>query len=315
MTREEVSPRSQPRRDQQELRRPLLSRRRIPSDEQIVPMHLAQLDTAACILPAAATVKQPYQIIGVVGDVRNDGLPPSHTSRRRIFRLRSCSGRSVQLIIRTSGDPLPFSCHAISTNIRTLNQNQAVSFVYSMDDYLSTFVWSQDRFLAVLFGIFSFVALGLALSLGSRVSLPTRSTNGPANLASAWRSARRNRTSLWLTLLATIQTTSHRTHSRHSCKPWPKQYHLSLDAEQHAGSRSSCRHCSPIFLIATAAACLPARAPGDSHQPQQGSTRGLENFFTGDGPHLRFRDVGHKSLTVVTPSACVFHSSGRPPHA
>ena len=46
--------------------------------------------------------------------------------------------------------------------MRALDQNQAVSQQYAFEDFLSMFVWSHDRFISILFAIFSAVALGLA---------------------------------------------------------------------------------------------------------------------------------------------------------
>jgi ABC-type antimicrobial peptide transport system permease subunit len=43
-----------------------------------------------------------------------------------------------------------------------LNQNQAVYRAESFDEFFSMFVWSHERFIAALFGVFSFVALCLA---------------------------------------------------------------------------------------------------------------------------------------------------------
>ena len=47
-------------------------------------------------------------------------------------------------------------------NIRAFNQNQAIYRAISYDEFMSMFVWSHERFIATLFGVFSFVALGLA---------------------------------------------------------------------------------------------------------------------------------------------------------
>jgi len=46
--------------------------------------------------------------------------------------------------------------------MRALDQNQAVTQEYAYEDFLSLFVWSHDRFISILFAVFSAVALGLA---------------------------------------------------------------------------------------------------------------------------------------------------------
>ena len=223
-----------------------------PIGRQILPMHLSQLPPQLT-LTAAPNFHQPYQIIGVVGDVRNDGLHRPILPQAYIPSSILLSN-GVELLIRTAGDPLSLT-HSISTNIRALNQNQAVSFVYSMDDYISTFVWSQDRFLAVLFGVFSFVALGLALiGLASVVAYTVQQRTREFGIRMALGAPHSN--VLWLTLLATMRTTA---------------IGLVLGILASVGlsdlvfrwTQSSLRDpgvlavISAIFLLATAAACLP----------------------------------------------------------
>jgi predicted permease len=128
-----------------------------PLGRQILPTELSNVPHS---LLRASGIDQPYQIIGVVGDVRNDGLHRPIVPQAYIPSSMLVS-EGITILIRTTGNPMAL-LHAISTNIRALNQNQAVSFVYSMDEYFSMFVWSHERFIAVLFAVFSFVALGLA---------------------------------------------------------------------------------------------------------------------------------------------------------
>jgi len=128
-----------------------------PLGHLIVPTEL-QLPNPEALSPP--NLDQPYEIIGVVADVRNDGLhhpilPQLYVpSTMLIFP-------NTRLLVRTIGDPRQF-IHTISSSIRSLDQNQAVSGVYAFDDFLSMFAWSYDRFISVLFAVFSSVALGLA---------------------------------------------------------------------------------------------------------------------------------------------------------
>jgi len=128
-----------------------------PVGRLIVPTGISQVPHTLLFAP---NVDQPFQVIGVVGDMRNNGLHRPILPQAYIPSSILVS-QGVTILARTTGNPSAL-LHAISMNVRTLNQNQAISFVYSMDEYLSMFVWSHERFIAVLFSVFSFVALGLA---------------------------------------------------------------------------------------------------------------------------------------------------------
>ena len=128
-----------------------------PIGREILPTQLSQVPSTLLMAPGAG---QPFQIVGIVGDVRNDGLHRPSLPQAYIPSSIVVAPGTV-VVIRTTGNPDAL-VHAIGANIRTLNQNQAIAFVYSMDEYLSMFIWSHERFIAVLLGIFSFVALGLA---------------------------------------------------------------------------------------------------------------------------------------------------------
>ena len=147
---------------------------------------------------------QPYQVIGVVGDVRNDGLhrpilPQAYIPSSILVP------QGVNILVRTTGNPNAL-LHTISANIRSLNENQAVSFVYSMDEFLSMFVWSHERFIAVLFGVFSFVALGLAaIGLASVVAYSVEQRTREFGIRTALGAPRWN--VLLLTLTSTARTT------------------------------------------------------------------------------------------------------------
>jgi predicted permease len=128
-----------------------------PIGKLILPTRLAELPSD---LITAPDLKQPFQIVGVVGDVRNNGL------HRPILPEVYLPSSMVAVpgdtfLVHTSGNPRAL-VHAISVNIRALNQNQAVYRATSFDEFFSMFIWSHERFIAALFGVFSFVALGLA---------------------------------------------------------------------------------------------------------------------------------------------------------
>ena len=128
-----------------------------PIGRLIRPTRLSELPSSLLVAPNA---NQPFQIVGVVGDVRNDGL---HRPTLPAVYLPSSTiiAPGNVFMVRALGNPdaLP---HAISVNVRSFNQNQAIYRAQSYDEFLSMFVWSHERFIATLFGVFSFVALGLA---------------------------------------------------------------------------------------------------------------------------------------------------------
>jgi len=111
-------------------------------------------------LITAPNLNQGFQIIGVVGDVRDDGLHrPIVPEVYLPSSIVPAPGDSI--LVRTSGNPDALA-HAITMSLRAFNQNQAVYRAQSYEEFFSMFVWSHERFIAALFGVFSFVALGLA---------------------------------------------------------------------------------------------------------------------------------------------------------
>ena len=128
-----------------------------PIGRLIRPTRLSELPSRLLVAP---NVKQPFQIVGVVADIRNDGL---HRPTLPGVYLPSSTvvAPGNTFMIRTLGNPDALA-HTISVNIRSFNQTQAVYRAQSYDEFLSMFVWSHERFIAALFGVFSFVALGLA---------------------------------------------------------------------------------------------------------------------------------------------------------
>jgi predicted permease len=224
-----------------------------PIGRQILPTELSQVPQTLLLAP---NMDQPYQVIGVVGDVRNDGLHRPILPQAYIpSSILVSPGTSI--LTRTTGNPTAL-LHAISTNIRALNQNQAVSLAYSMDEYLSLFVWSHERFIAVLFSVFSFVALGLAaIGLSSVVAYSVEQRTREFGIRTALGAPR------WNVLLLTLTSTA-RTTGMGLILGILISIGLS-DAVYH-WTQSSMRDASVlaviagVFLFASAVACLlPAR--------------------------------------------------------
>jgi predicted permease len=128
-----------------------------PIGHQVVPVALQHGFPQALTAP---NPEQPYEIVGVVADVRNDGLhQPIQPQIYVPSTVLMFPGMSF--MVRTAGNPR-LAVHDIGNSMRALDQNQAVSQEYAFEDFLSMFVWSHDRFISILFAIFSAVALGLA---------------------------------------------------------------------------------------------------------------------------------------------------------
>jgi predicted permease len=225
-----------------------------PIGHQFLP---ADISTMPPTTLQAPNKDQPYQIIGVVGDVRNDGLHRPILPQAYIPSSILAFQGTAFLIRTTSANPTEL-LHAITANVQKLNQDQAVSFVFSMDDFLSTFVWSHERFIAVLFGAFSFVALGLAtLGLASVVAYSVEQRTREFGIRTALGAPMWN--VLWITLTSTARTTA-------IGLTLGIVLSVALNNEVYTWTQSSLRDPSVlaiiaiVFLLASAVACLlPAR--------------------------------------------------------
>lgn len=99
------------------------------------------------------------RIVGVVGDVRNVGL--AKPSEPEIYLPQSQRPRrGVALVVRTNSDP-SLLASGVRTAIREIDPSQPITTIETMEQVLSESVATQ-RFLALLLGIFSAVALVLA---------------------------------------------------------------------------------------------------------------------------------------------------------
>jgi ABC-type antimicrobial peptide transport system permease subunit len=108
----------------------------------------------------------------VTGDTRaawSSGAP----ERQTIYMPESlfATPGSVVAHMRTAGDPISVS-ETVRRAVWQVNQHQPVSDLRTLDEILSEDLRSRDRWLAILFGIFSTLALSLAaIGLYSVVSL------------------------------------------------------------------------------------------------------------------------------------------------
>ncbi len=111
--------------------------------------------------PAASGSDGWLQIVGVVSDVRDDGLrnpikPPiyvPYTIKMRMF---------TQILVRTRVPPLSI-LHDIRARLVRLDREQQVMQVRDLEAWITGLQeYSQQRFIATLFGVFSVLALVLA---------------------------------------------------------------------------------------------------------------------------------------------------------
>jgi putative ABC transport system permease protein len=102
---------------------------------------------------------KPTEIIGVVGDIRHNGLTaePRHT----IFLAQSqVPGYNTYIVVRTAMDPTQMAA-AVRHEVRQVDPGQPVADIQPMVQYVSSAL-ARPRLYAVLLGAFASLALLLA---------------------------------------------------------------------------------------------------------------------------------------------------------
>lgn len=100
------------------------------------------------------------EIIGVVGDARNDGL--DHPVKPAVFVPYSfLLPPDVALLARARGNPEAVD-QSIKQRLRELNPELVVNRDHTLVWWLETRGWGQGRFIATLFALFAILALALA---------------------------------------------------------------------------------------------------------------------------------------------------------
>jgi predicted permease len=100
------------------------------------------------------------QIIGIVGDARNDGL--DHPVKPAVFLPYSMViPTDAFLFIRTTTPP-ELTSRAIKERLRQLNPELVVGNDHPMTWFLETRGWAKERFIATLFSLFAVLALILS---------------------------------------------------------------------------------------------------------------------------------------------------------
>jgi ABC-type antimicrobial peptide transport system permease subunit len=100
------------------------------------------------------------EVIGVVGDARNEGL--DRPTKPAVFLPYSfVLPPDEQILMRTNVDP-DAAIASVKERLRQLNAEMVVSQDHTLTWWLYTQGWGQGRFIATLFSIFAVLALALA---------------------------------------------------------------------------------------------------------------------------------------------------------
>ncbi|HEV2690531.1 MAG TPA: ABC transporter permease, partial [Bryobacteraceae bacterium] len=101
----------------------------------------------------------PYQIVGVVGDVKQDGLD-KESDAQVYFPNAQETENQASIVIRTGGEPMKLASVAEQV-IHSYDKDQPIADVQPLDAFLSKSV-ARPRFQSILLGAFAGLALLLA---------------------------------------------------------------------------------------------------------------------------------------------------------
>lgn len=104
-------------------------------------------------------VKDPSEIIGIVGDVRRESLDKTPIALA-YWPHAELPFSSMVIAIHTAGDPLQF-VSALRAVVQGMDANLPLANVATMDQWMGDSV-SRQRFSALLLGVFAAIALALA---------------------------------------------------------------------------------------------------------------------------------------------------------
>jgi ABC-type antimicrobial peptide transport system permease subunit len=114
-------------------------------------------------LPSLLLAQAPddwLEIIGVVGDAKNDGL--DHPIKPALFVPYSfVLPPDEALLVRVTGNP-DVVLRSIKERLRQLNPEIVVGNTHTLLWWLETQGWGRERFIATMFSLFAALALGLA---------------------------------------------------------------------------------------------------------------------------------------------------------
>jgi putative ABC transport system permease protein len=105
-------------------------------------------------------ITAPVEVVGVFGDVKNMSLT-AEPNPEILFPFPNLPWADLRLSVRSAGDPRSLVA-AIRDRLATIDSSQAISNVRTLDQLLDA-ARAQSRFTMMLFGIFSGMALMLAI--------------------------------------------------------------------------------------------------------------------------------------------------------
>jgi putative ABC transport system permease protein len=100
---------------------------------------------------------QPYEIIGIVGDIHHRALESDPAAA---MYMPTYSGPWMNIVVRTKGDPASLAA-AVRKEVRAIDPDQPVAAVKTMEEWVDTAV-AGPRYRTALLALFALVALLLA---------------------------------------------------------------------------------------------------------------------------------------------------------
>ncbi|MDP9337286.1 MAG: ABC transporter permease, partial [Acidobacteriota bacterium] len=121
-------------------------------------IHLLQLEKFPDAQPDAW-----YEVIGIVADVKNQGLQQPVTPETWIpYTATGSAARGV--LVRTTADPM-LMMNAVRQEIWSTDRSVALTFTGSLESFINSFSYSQPRFGLLLITVFAIVGV-ILVSIG-----------------------------------------------------------------------------------------------------------------------------------------------------
>ena len=98
-----------------------------------------------------------FEVIGVVKDAKNQGLEDPPLPEAWVPYTVTGSGERG-ILVRTASDPL-LMLNAVRREIWATDQNVALTFTGSLEDFISEFSYAGPRFALVMMGVFAVIGL------------------------------------------------------------------------------------------------------------------------------------------------------------